>query len=128
MASAASDAVFWMFLGAVLCKVGLDVAAIVRLRRQRPEPISTPPIVPTPASDSPWHAMPGSRLELGASGFSIEPVSRPSRFTYRLYSPEGALCAHGGDLAALKQYGEQLARDRDQFKPPPPTTLTFTRK
>lgn len=68
-----------------------------------------------------WHALPGNRIELGATGFAIEAryEDREGR-VYRLWSPEGVLLASGGTmmLQGLKGMAEQLARDRREFEAP----------
>ena len=65
---------------------------------------------------SPWHALPGNRLELSDTGFAIELRSSPNEQPYLLIDPEGRSVARSQELAPLKGYGEQRARERDEFK------------
>jgi hypothetical protein len=67
-----------------------------------------------------WHALPGNRIELGATGFAIEARHEdPLQRAYWLYSPEGTLIANCGPMVLqnLKQLAEQLAKDRQEFVP-----------
>lgn len=59
--------------------------------------------------------MPGNRLELGSTGFVIELRSQPNEQPYLLIDPEGRNVARSQELAPLKGYGEQRARERDEF-------------
>jgi hypothetical protein len=81
-----------------------------------------------------WIAMPGRRIELGATGFYIslhtageaERLAEP--YLYRLWAPEGRLIAHSMDLQSLKTFGRRLAAERDEFVPrdlePLPSSIT----
>jgi hypothetical protein len=69
----------------------------------------------TPAGKHGWFALPGGRLEYGASGFAIELCTQPSRLPYKLTDPEGRVIAFGGLLQTIKECGEQHARDRAEF-------------
>jgi hypothetical protein len=74
--------------------------------------------------DSQWAAMPGNRLELGATGYDIRLVQlQPTqigaglRFIYMAYDPEGnAMASTPGDLEGLKRLVEDQARNRQEFK------------
>ena len=61
-----------------------------------------------------WSAMPGGRLELGATGFTIV-LDVTNVNPYSLHSPEGRLIAYGGGLPAVKELAERMARDRAEF-------------
>lgn len=111
----------WLCVGLVLGILGYQLWQLAVLVRKAQLP---PPAKPA----SPWRSMPGNRLELSDTGFFIDLVTRPGGFTHLLYSPEGALCAHGMNLTPLKQYAEQLARERAEFAPPAPVPHTFARK
>jgi len=65
---------------------------------------------------SPWHALPGNRIELGDTGFAIELRTKPIDVAYQLFDPEGRHIARAAELQPLKSYGEKLARERDEFK------------
>lgn len=71
--------------------------------------------LPAPAAAPPqWTAMPGGRLELGATGFYIVlDVVNPN--PYHMHSPEGRLIAYGAGLHAVKDLAERMARDRAEF-------------
>jgi hypothetical protein len=68
-----------------------------------------------------WIALPGNRIELGASGFYVSlhtprPDERmPEPYLYRLWTPEGRLVAFGSNLRAIKDMGERLAAERQEF-------------
>jgi hypothetical protein len=65
-----------------------------------------------------WKALPGNRIELGATGFAIEAHwDDPAGNVYRIINPEGVLVAWGGPmmLQGLKGMAEQLAKDREEF-------------
>lgn len=104
-----------------LCLTGMAIACsayfivklwlhwrIRQLERQRDA-------LPAPANPAPqWSAMPGGRLELGATGFYIVlDVSNINPYT--LHSPEGRCIAYGGGLPAVKELAERMARDRAEF-------------
>lgn len=71
-----------------------------------------------PPSRGAWQALPGNRLELGATGYWIE--LRPSDPTADLflYTPEGLGAWHGreGELDVLKLKAEECARERGEFE------------
>ena len=70
-----------------------------------------------PATSAPqWHALPGLRLELGATGYFILLGTQPMVPLYRLIAPEGYVAAFGVDLPALKNLAERLARERAEFE------------
>jgi hypothetical protein len=68
-----------------------------------------------------WIALPGNRIELGASGFYISlhtpraDERLPEPYLYRLWTPEGRLVAYGASLQAHKDMGERLAAEREEF-------------
>lgn len=63
-----------------------------------------------------WHALPGNRLELGASGFAIELRTKLGELPYLLIDPDGRMMARSVELQPLKDYGEKLAREREEFR------------
>lgn len=92
----------------------LLVAECLKLRRTAAQPAAAPPSAPA-APPSPWTALPGGRLELGASGFAITLHTGMSGSLYHLWSPEGRLIHHCFDLLYLKALGERFAAERDEF-------------
>ena len=81
-------------------------------RRQRDTPSMPGP--------SRWHALPGGRLELAATGYAIEHRPQDRRADFWLYSPEGQMivAVPPGQLEPLKQLAERMAAERDEFVPP----------
>lgn len=77
--------------------------------------VRTSPTVRTPERAA-WHALPGNRIELGASGFAIELRQRIGELPYLLIDPEGRMIARAGELQPLKAFGERLAKERDEFR------------
>ena len=100
---------------ALLLGVGRWLARRLNLRVQlRPDP---PP--PATAPGPTWQAMVcGRRIELGDSGFyiTLDPSAVP-QLAYSLFNPEDQIIAFGHNLQGLKSMGEQMARDRAEFKP-----------
>ncbi len=78
--------------------------------------VRTPPTVRTPERAS-WHALPGNRIELGASGFAIELRTKLGELPYLLIDPDGRMMARSAELQPLKDYGERLAKEREEFRP-----------
>jgi hypothetical protein len=86
-----------------------------------------PPEAPAPAETRPepanrslfsrpgWHAMPGQRIELSDTGFSIVMDLRPGADTFTLIDPEGRTLAYGPILPGLKDLGERMAAMREEF-------------
>ncbi len=66
-----------------------------------------------------WHVVPGQRIELGDTGFSVTLLTGPDEYTYELGVPEGQKLARSGDLGALKQVAMRLALERREFMYPP---------
>ena len=62
-----------------------------------------------------WQRLPGGRLEFGDTGFAIHLNNKATDAPYRLFDPEGRPLANGYLLQPLKEYGEQMARDRAEF-------------
>jgi hypothetical protein len=62
-----------------------------------------------------WMALPGGRLELRATGFSIALCTKPRCHAYHLTDPENRMLASGHLLQPLKQFAEQCASDRAEF-------------
>ena len=62
-----------------------------------------------------WIALPGNRIEYGASGFAITLHTDLTGPFYSLWTPEGRLITHGFDLPQCKACGERLAAERDEF-------------
>lgn len=73
------------------------------------------PATPTQPPAGPWSALPGNVIELRTSGFQIQLDTRPGHPLYTLRSPEGTLLAYGSNLPGLKELGERLAAERDEF-------------
>lgn len=69
-----------------------------------------------PASE--WHSLPGGRLELGATGFYITINPGEPAKVYQGFTPEHLRIVCGPDLASMKRYLEQEARERAEFDPP----------
>jgi hypothetical protein len=90
--------------------VKLLLAAPPKPPKPQPAPDWTPP-------ENPWHALPGGRLKLGATGFAIEHRPQDPRADFFLYNPEGvlAVAVPAGNLAALKQLAERMAGERREF-------------
>lgn len=67
-------------------------------------------------NESNWHSLPGNRIELGNTGFAI--VFTPGREQpwFTAYCPDGSKLAVGIQLQPLKQWLEQLHRDRCEFE------------
>lgn len=84
----------------------------------------TPPALLASNATLAWHALPGQMLELGDSGFQItlHPAQRNSQLLYQLWGPAGEHLGGCSDLAHLKFYGEQKARERGEFVWRPATT------
>jgi hypothetical protein len=108
-----------LLVAAIAALAGVVVAEVVKMRRTaRAAP---PPAVvrasSAPAPDtSEWCPLPGgTTLELGATGFSIELNTRRSGYLYRLWSPEGRPLYDSHDLVALKNAGQRLAAERNEF-------------
>lgn len=80
---------------------------------------ATPPLVPTqrPARGSDWHALPGQRMELGATGWAITLSTALGAHPYTLHTPEGTVHAVASHLQPLKDLGERLAAERAEFEP-----------
>lgn len=76
--------------------------------------VRTLPTVRTP--ERAWHALPGNRLELGASGYAIELRTKFGELPYWLTDPDGRLIARSVELQPLKDYGERLAKEREEFR------------
>ena len=70
---------------------------------------------PRPATSA-WSPLVGGRLELGTSGFVIQLRTDPKHPPYLLTDPDGRDLALGFLLQPLKQYAEQNAADREEFK------------
>lgn len=113
----------------------MKMAALRKLLRLQPVATPMPPAMPTPplpagvAEDAiaaalrdvppEWHVVPGQRIELGDTGFSVTLLTGPDEYTYELGGPEGQKLARSGDLPALKQVAMRLALERRQFMYPP---------
>lgn len=116
-----TDFEMYVLLAGVVALVALVVLAARAGKRAGPPPATwpepPPPTTPSPAAPSPqWHALPGLRLELGATGYCILLGTRPMEPLYRLISPEGYVSAFGIDLPGLKGLGERLASERAEFE------------
>lgn len=70
-----------------------------------------------PATGAGWQRLPGGRLELRDTGYAIQLTGVATEPPYRLFDPDGRPLANGYLLQALKEYGEQMARDRAEFGP-----------
>ena len=71
----------------------------------------------TPAQvDSGWYPMPGGRLELRDTGFAIVRCTHVARPPFELIDPDGRVLANGYVLQPLKQFAEQGAADRAEFR------------
>jgi hypothetical protein len=110
-----------------------DLAKRLRSRKAKalPPPQSLPDTPPqfVPPVD-PWQALPGDRLELGASGFAITLHRKPGTAgRYVLHSPEGEALAMCGDghLATLKQHGELIAGERRKFEADQAATFSISK-
>lgn len=62
-----------------------------------------------------WHALPGYMIELGTTGYQIRLNQHMRQMPYSVTDPDGRLVAVGGDLAGLKAFAENLARQRAEF-------------
>jgi hypothetical protein len=73
-------------------------------------------LIDTPSRGA-WQALPGNRLELGATGYWIELKPSDPTADLILYTPEGFGAWRGreGQLAALKLKAEECARERGEF-------------
>lgn len=109
-----------------------EIEATVRHLAAQRMPGAAPAMSASPAADAAtqplWVPAPTKgqgRLELlmpqlSGCGFYIELNPDPRRNLYQLYTPEGDRMAWGHDLAAMKVYGERLARERTEFDAPVP--------
>ncbi len=73
----------------------------------------------SPAGNAPptWQALPGGRLELGATGFWIEfHPERGALSTYHAFTPEGERVIWGANLADMKHSLERMAAWRAEFE------------
>ncbi len=66
-------------------------------------------------NESGWHALPGNRIELAATGFAIEFTPGRDVPWFTAYCPDGSKLAVGMQLQVMKQWLEQLHRDRCEF-------------
>lgn len=81
-----------------------------------PPPPVPPTSEPQPGPAAPWQAMPGGRLELRASGFYIQAYfGLATHPYYALTSPENRELGWSVNLAQLKDLGERLAAEREEF-------------
>ena len=81
-----------------------------------PIPPAPPAPEPAPEPASTWQAMPGGRLELRASGFYIQAhFGLGSHPYFALTSPENRELAWSVNLSQLKDLGERLAAEREEF-------------
>lgn len=78
-----------------------------------------PPAAPAAAPAGPqWQAMPGCRLELGASGYWIQlDPARGEGCLFTLVNPEGERLMWGPNLQYLKSFAEGQAASRAEFYP-----------
>lgn len=95
----------------------LDPALLVDTIRGSTGTTATPCNVPYLAATPTWHALPGHRLELGATGFYIQLDLAAREPLYKLYSPEGRYYGWGFDLQGLKAAAERYADERREFAP-----------
>lgn len=105
---------FLLMAAALAAGVALQFRNLVQLKRSLHQ-AQTPA---TPTSPG-WQAVPGQRIELGATGWVIQLRISLGYPPYSLFNPEGVLAALGNDLAAIKKTAEQFAADRAQFETPP---------
>lgn len=95
----------------------------------RPAPPMPPVATPEPDAADPnaaWQALPGGRLELRATGFYIQAYISPSAHPYyALTSPEGKELGWTVHLAALKDLGEKLAAEREEFQQMPAQAIAM---
>jgi hypothetical protein len=114
------DALFAFAFGATMVGAAWAFAAFLRPYASPPrrQPLSAAEHAVDPDR---WIALPGNRIELGASGFYVSlhtprpDQSMPEPYLYRLWTPEGRLVAFGSNLRALKDMGERLAAERQEF-------------
>lgn len=100
----------------IVCAIASVVFAAIAAAawlQKRPRP-PRPPVVDEQPSRR-WIALPGQRIEHGATGFSITLHTGMTGPLYRLWSPEGRLLHECSDLPSLKHLGERLAAERDEF-------------
>lgn len=99
-------------------------------------PRPAPPMPPTPPAARPepdaadpnaaWQALPGGHLELRATGFYIQAYISPTAHPYyALTSPEGKELGWTVHLAALKDLGEKLAAEREEFQQMPAQAIAM---
>jgi hypothetical protein len=94
----------------------LAVLAVREFQRNR-RAIARKALSPSEKAFNPsrWIALPGQRMELGATAFAISLHTGLSGSLYKLWSPEGRMCWEGYDLPYIKQLGERLAAEREEF-------------
>ena len=94
----------------VVISMALDLAQRIRGRRGSPQRVEDVRI-------SPWRALPGGRLALGASGVEIVHTPHDPEADYVLIHPDGRRLgrATAGYLQLLKEHGEAVAEELAQF-------------
>lgn len=63
-----------------------------------------------------WIPLPGGRLELRDTGFGIQLRTDRGQLPYILVDPDGRNITESALLQPLKQLGEQMANDRNEFR------------
>lgn len=103
-----------IFIASGIALLALLVWNAVDIARTRQRHVP-PPVTAVQPKASRWTALPGNRLEFGASGFAIELNTGVDGHLYYLATPEGRRMYASNDLEQLKAAGERLAADRDEF-------------
>lgn len=64
-----------------------------------------------------WHSLPGQRIELAATDWSITLGTQADQPMYKLSTPEGQPVATSIKLQSLKDLAARLATERAEFEP-----------